>query len=326
MSSSNEKTSPSDTVAAEDSPQPARKVFLVDNPVSGTTDAYARREAYLQHFENLGWTSEVYETKKDEDLVQVIRDAIGRGFNLVVACGGDGTVAGVASGLVHTDVPMAIIPAGTGNMLARDMNIPLRVDRALEVITGKNRVVHFDAMQVGDKIYILNLGIGLSSEIMANTDRDRKRRFGMLAYLWSGIIQLTGFQRRNFQIEIDGQVSRYRASEVLVVNSSVIGIQQIKPVLTFKPDDGKLDVCILRARSALDLFRLIINLLIRRSRTDPKFRCLQASQKIVIRSDRRLSVQADGEVIGETPLEVTVLAGALQLLAPEVNSTRGTLT
>ena len=309
-------------VSAE--PSNARKrVFLVDNPVSGTSDADERRETLTRHFEEGDWVPEVHVTSKDDDLKSVVRDAVSRGFDLVVASGGDGTVAGVASGLARSQVPLGIIPAGTGNMLARDLGIPLRLERALGLITGDHRIMNMDAMEVNDQLYVLNLGVGLSPDVMANAPRETKRRFGMAAYVWSTIVKLTGFQLRNFYIQVDEDVSVLRASEIMVVNSSIIGIQKINATVNICPDDGCLDVCILRARTALDLGGLVVNTLLRRQNRSSRFRCLQASDRVIIRSDRQLAIQADGELIGETPLEVKVLPGVLQVIVPIKQSENG---
>lgn len=300
-----------------------KRVFLVDNPVSGTSDAEDRRTSFVRHFEENNWTPEVHVTQKDEDLKSIVRDAVARGFDLIVASGGDGTVAGVASGLARSQVPLGIIPAGTGNMLARDLGIPLRLEASLELITGEHHLMEMDAMEVNDQLYVLNLGVGLSPEVMANAGRENKRRFGMAAYVWSTIVKLTGFQLRNFYIQVDEDVSVLRASEIMVVNSSIIGIQDIQPTIKICPDDGCLDVCIVRARTALDLGGLVVNTLLRRRNRSSRFRCLQANERVVIRSDRKLPVQADGELIGETPLEVKVLPGVLRVIIPVKQAENG---
>lgn len=300
-----------------------KRVFLVDNPVSGTSDAEERRESVVKHFEENDWTAEVHVTKEDEDLKAVVRDAVAREFDLIVASGGDGTVAGVASGLARSQVPLGIIPAGTGNMLARDLGIPLRLDRALELITGEHQTMEMDAMEVNGQLYVLNLGVGLSPEVMANADREDKQRFGMAAYVWSTIEKLSGFQLQNFYIQVDDETSVLRASEIMVVNSSIIGIQNIHPTIKICPDDGSLDVCIVRARTALDLGGLVVNTLLRRRNRSSQLRHLQARERVVIRSDRKLPVQADGELIGETPLEVKVLPGALRVIVPPKEEENG---
>lgn len=293
------------------------KVFLVDNPVSGMGDSSARKETFLQHFDSHNWFCEVYNTSKGEDVTGVVRESLRKGFDLVVASGGDGTVAGVASGMVNSNVPMGIIPAGTGNMLARDLGIPLRPEQALDVITGSHDIVHMDAMRANGKIYLLNLGVGISSNVMARTPRKQKRRFGMAAYAWSAIAEVSGFKLRNFYLQVDDDhVSTFRASEILVVNSSVIGIQKVPPLLAFDPTDGRLDVCIIRARTALDLASLLVNAVVRGGTPNSKLRCMTAQDRIVIRSDRRLIIQADGEVIGKTPLEIKMLPGALRIITP----------
>jgi YegS/Rv2252/BmrU family lipid kinase len=276
----------------------------------------ARRETFIKHFQDRSWEYEVYETSKDDDLAKVVKDAIDRGFEIMIACGGDGTVAGVASGVAETNIPMAILPAGTGNMLARDLGIPLKFESALEIITNQHEIMHMDAIRVKEQIYLLNLGVGLSSGVMERTEREQKRKFGMLAYAWSAVKELVGLKRRSYQVQVDDQVSMIRASEVLVVNSSFIGIHSFPKTLAFRPDDGMLDVVIVRARTLIDLATLLIGVLLGRKAPSSKFLSYKAYDKIVIHADRRLTVQADGEVIGQTPLEVKILPGALRVIVP----------
>jgi len=119
-----------------------------------------------------------------------------------------------------------------------------------------------------------------------------------------------------FVVKVDGQSSRLRASEVLIVNSGGLG----EPYFHWKPhirlDDGRLDVFVLRAQTAPDYLRVAWELLLGRQKRDPNVRFLSAERSIAINADRPLPVQADGDVIGQTPIQVQVVPNALQVIVP----------
>ena len=293
-----------------------RKAFVVLNPVAGQCDVDVVRQTLEQHFAKTNWTYEVYETTGQERVAEIVHAALERGFELFVAAGGDGTVSGVAGGIVHTAVPMGIIPVGTTNALARELDIPLELDGALSLLMGDHAITNMDAMRIRDQFFVLNIGIGISALMMRDTERDIKRRFGRIAYLWTGLGKLLGLRLRRFTVEVDGQSSRLRASEVLIVNSGGLG----EPYFHWEPhihlDDGRLDVFVLRARTAPDYLRVVWGLLLGRQKRDPNVRFLSAERSIAINADRPLPVQADGDVIGQTPIQVQVVPNALQVIVP----------
>jgi YegS/Rv2252/BmrU family lipid kinase len=293
-----------------------RKAFVVLNPVAGQCDVDVVRQALEQQFAKTNWTHEVYETTGQERVAEIVHAALGRGFELFVAAGGDGTVSGVAGGIVHTAVPMGIIPVGTTNALARELDIPLEIDGALSLLMDDHAITNMDAMRIGDQFFVLNIGIGISALMMRDTERDIKRRFGRIAYLWTGLGKLLGLRLWRFTVKVDGQSSRLRASEVLVVNGGGLG----EPYFHWEPhirlDDGRLDVFVLRARTAPDYLRVAWELLLGQQKRDPNVRFLSAERSIAINADRPLPVQADGDVIGQTPIQVQVVPNALQVIVP----------
>src|ERR1051325_10628068 len=136
------------------------KTFVVINPVAGVQPAESVRlqiETLLQTHE---FPFEVYETAPDSKVHEAVHEAVKNGFQLFVAAGGDGTLSSVATGLVNTKIPMVIIPSGTWNALARNLNIPLQVDQALNLVFQEHQIRTIDAMQVVDEYYILNVSTG----------------------------------------------------------------------------------------------------------------------------------------------------------------------
>jgi YegS/Rv2252/BmrU family lipid kinase len=292
------------------------RVFVVLNPMAGSCTAQDVREALERHFDSDSWTSEIYETTGEEQVAAIVRAALEQDCDLVIAAGGDGTISDVAEGLVHTDVPLGIIAVGTANVLAQELNLPLDLDGACALLAGEHAITSLDAMQVGDKIFVLQIGIGIGSLMVRDTDRAAKRRFGRAAYLWTGLKRLLGYQPQRFTLVVDGQRLRPRAAEIMIANGGILGAAPLRWGPDIRPDDGRIDVCIVSARTAIDYIKVAWHIVSGQQRRGRNIRYLSAREQIIVSGDHPLPVQADGEIIGETPLTVQVVPSAVHVIVP----------
>jgi diacylglycerol kinase (ATP) len=298
------------------------KTYVVINPVSGTLSPDVKRERIRAALQAHNVTFEIYETTGNENVTQVVREAVQKGFELFLAVGGDGTVAAVASGLVDTQIPLAVIPTGTWNALARNLDIPLAIDQALELVFQGHRIRVIDAMQVEDKFYILNISTGIGSRTMRRVKREVKRRFGILADLWAGFIELMGFETFWFDVRIDAKQMRFRALEVMVANSKIIGLKAIQLDPEIHMDDGILNVCRLYAGNLIDFFNLAMSIILGKQREDPKVLCLDALHEVEIHCrEKNLPVQGDGDLIGRLPILVKLRPKAIHIVVPTISDT-----
>lgn len=286
------------------------------NPVSGTNDTDNTRTTIEQFFESRGWEYEIYETKKDENLRQRVMKAVNDGVDIVVAAGGDGTVSAVVGGMVNTQVPMGILPLGTGNALARGLNIPLALPDALALLGDSNQIFTMDVIQLGDDYYCLNVSIGVSAMTMRDTPRAEKRKFGMLAYLRRGIESLIKSRMHRFNLVVDQTKFQLAASELLIANDKLLGMQPLIDGVEINAGDGKLELFIVRAQSLRDYVGVVSHFILRRKSETAELNYLPIHESALIRSVRPLPVQADGEMIGETPVEVKLIPGALKVIVP----------
>ncbi len=156
--------------------QSGQKVYVVFNPTAGNA-ADTVRDALSKHFAAPQWTCEVYETtgKEDEDIPALCRAAIKQGATMVVSAGGDGTLVSVANGVVHSNVPLGILPLGTGNDLARILGISLKLEDALNVLSGKHDSIEIDALKVDNHYYFSNVSVGITPQMMKDTKSDQKK-------------------------------------------------------------------------------------------------------------------------------------------------------
>lgn len=294
-----------------------KRVYIVLNPAAGPDDSRNVEELMIQHFETQDWAYEVYTTTGEEQVAEVVKQALEeQTLDLCVAAGGDGTVAGVASGLVHSQVPLGIVPCGTGNALVRELDIPLQAPQALKLLTGEHVLRSFDALQVQDRFFFLNLSIGVSAQAMRDATREVKRKVGVLAYVWAGMKKLAGFQPHRFLVKVDGLAYHFHASEIVVANSAIIGVPTLRIGPDVHFDDGRFNVCVVRARTVWDYLRIVGDMLLGRQKRNPHLRFLEAAQRVDISANHAVPIQADGEFIGRESVSVSLVPNAVQIVAP----------
>ncbi|NCC34385.1 MAG: diacylglycerol kinase family lipid kinase, partial [Chloroflexia bacterium] len=151
--------------------QRATNIFVVLNPVAGTSDPEMVRTALEQRLGSAGRQLEIYTTTgaHGENLPGRVREAVAGGADLVIAAGGDGTVAMVAGALAGSNVPLGIVPIGTANVLAHVLALPLELAPALDLLAADLRIVALDGMRLGDHLGLLHISVGLTSLMQRDT-------------------------------------------------------------------------------------------------------------------------------------------------------------
>ena len=300
-----------------------QRVFIVLNPVAGLTDAGSAKDLVTTFCQERGWECDIHETKKDEDVRQLVKDAVKKGVDLVIAAGGDGTVSTVVAGMLNSNVPMGILPAGTGNNLARNLSIPLNLSAAMDLLDSEHIIRTMDVMEVNkEKYYVLNVSVGISSLTMRTTKRDEKRRFGMLAYLYRAVGSIRNSALHRFRVKVDDKPIRFSASELMITNTKLMGLQPQIDGVEVDPNDGQIDMFIVRAQSFRDYIGVLSRFFMTRNEeSDTKLHYFNAKQGIDIDTEFPLPVQADGEEIGTTPVQIRVIPDALRIIAPKVEET-----
>jgi diacylglycerol kinase family enzyme len=202
-----------------------------------------------------GWPEPMWlETAPSASGAGEVRRAIAAGARVLFACGGDGTVMAAAAVLAGTDTALAVIPSGTGNLLAMNLGLPNDVRGAVRLATrgGRRRI---DMGEVDGQLFAVATGIGLDAQILANTPHGAKHRFGWLAYAAAALPHLEG-QTFPAQVRLDGGPAMTReVRSVLVANVGRLpgGINLLPSAV---PDDGLLDVALIAARRIGDWARL----------------------------------------------------------------------
>ncbi len=256
------------------------------------------------------------ETTVDDPGVGQSRAAVEGGADLVLAWGGDGTVMACVTGMAGSDVPLAIVPGGTGNLLARNLDIPLGMDAAIHVaVHGTRRRIDVGAVD-GEKFAAM-AGMGFDAAIMRDASEGAKARVGPAAYVASG---LTNLPKRGFDctITVDDQPPRHSRVRTVVVGNvgKLPGGLPLMPNAV--PDDGWLDVVVISPRTTVQWAQVALRVAIRRPH--PRHMDCFRGHRILIESRTPQPYELDGDVRGETTrMLCQIEPGALVVCVPSVD-------
>jgi YegS/Rv2252/BmrU family lipid kinase len=290
--------------------------LIVLNTAAGSATPDAIKRALDRNLRGAGWSYQVLETGGEQDITSMVRSATSSAADLYVAAGGDGTVSAVAAALLDVARPLAIVPVGTGNLLAHELRIPFDIQAAARLLVREHRVRRIDALQTQERIYLLNVSVGLTAQVIQETDRDDKRRLGRLAYIRQGLERASRIETHAFTVAVDGQTHKLRAAEVLLLNTSALGLGDLHWQSGVHPDDGRADLFALPGRNSLDLLRALWSGLVNRPMPEQVTQHWTVERNVAISTDSSLVVQADGDIIGRTPVEIRVLPRALRIVVP----------
>ena len=295
----------------------SRTACLIFNPVSGQRDSeqdLATIKACLEP----EMTLDIQFTSKEVDAGKLARQAVKNNAQVIIASGGDGTVSAVTEALIETDITLGVISRGTANAFANAIGIPTTIDAACQtILAGATKKV--DAAMCNDKPMILLAGIGFEAETVKDADREAKDRFGMLAYILSGLKQLQDFKTFTAEIETEDKVITVDASAVTIANaappSSVLAQGTAKVIF----DDGLLDITILAPQTKAGAIATSLHLLQSAANKEAAERegvGYLRSGWVKVTTDPPQRVVLDGEIIGKTPIEVRCIPGSLSVFVP----------
>lgn len=285
---------------------------VIVNPVSGQGRAKKFLPEIMAELEAAGLRPRVYLTEQEGQATQYAANAVREGSRLVIAAGGDGTVSEIINGIARTDVRLGVIPAGTGDVLAKELGIPAH--RPLEackiIIKGKTKQI--DLGQADERHFVLMAGIGFDAQVVKEVDPKVKRLLKDLAYPLTGIKTLLTYKPSPLNITFDG-----RSTEgyfVVIGNARYYG-GRFSITRQGEIDDGLLDVCVFKGNTTASFVRYVEGVI---TGTHLRFGDVDyyKAKHISVLSETPVFVQTDGEVIGKTPMEFSIAPQALTVLVP----------
>ncbi|HYN86904.1 MAG TPA: diacylglycerol kinase family protein, partial [Ardenticatenaceae bacterium] len=290
------------------------KVFI--NPVSGLRQAEVAFPLLEQVLNEFNCPFERHDTQADEPCTALVRQAVGEGYDLVIAMGGDGTIMEVANGLVGSNAVLGVIPLGSANVFAAELGIPNDPNAAARLLFEENqRICPVDLGRIDDRYFALRASIGLEAEVIEETDRDLKARLGRLAYVVKGIQTLRQAEQAVYTIETENIKVETQGMTVYVTNAATAGQRPFQLGPDIKMDDGLLDVCIFSASGLTDAAALVGKIILGDYSADVHARYLKA-RWVRVEADPPQKVQLDGEMHGETPVEIEVVPAAIRVICP----------
>ncbi len=254
-------------------------------------------------------------THASGDAFEATREASTQGYDLIGVYGGDGTIREVASALAQGGGPaMAILRGGTGNTLAEDLGIPKAlVDAATLVASGDYDLRSVDMGRSGDDLFIVRLTMGLEVSMVEGATRERKQRLGWLAYAMAGLQTMTNPPIAEYRIDVDGEIIEAEGIACIIANTANTGVMGVTIADGVDTSDGLLDVIVIERADFLTMAANAADVLGgQEGRSVSHWR----GTSIRVESHPPQSVVSDGEPAGETPVEATVVPGAIQIVVP----------
>lgn len=298
----------------------ARRLAVVLNPIK-VESVEQFQSMVTQMALDAGWNApRWYLTTVEDSGTGQAEQASVEGADLVIVCGGDGTVREVCAELAGTGIPVGVVPAGTGNLLARNLEIPLFIRAAIDIaLTGQDRAIDMVAVE-GDGIepshFMVMAGMGFDAAIMEGVNEDLKKKVGWLAYVLSALKGLM-FPAMKLEISIDDMpFTKHRARTCVIGNvGSLQGGMVLLPDAAI--DDGLLDVVLLYPRRFLSWIPLVLRVLTRREHNAGESVARMTGRKVVVRAAGGVPRQLDGDTIGiGTELSMECIHGRVLVRVP----------
>ena len=290
------------------------KLSIIANPIAGGGRAYKSIRRYVDRWAHTGWDVEILTTRNPDHAGGLARELLKQPPDLVAICGGDGTINEVASQLPHPPFPIAILPAGTANVIARELGLPLDPIQALRI--GLRLAVRkVDLGELAPQLrrrFLFVAGIGFDAYVVSNVRYGLKDKLGMAAYAIAIIRCLQSYSFPEFQVVVGSRT--LFATSCLACNAKSYG-----GGLLFCPradmTDGLLDILVLQGKDRLGLAHFLFQAWRGIPETQPWVHRLQANA-VHIEGPAGVLVQVDGELAGSLPLDISLTHSIFPLTVP----------
>jgi diacylglycerol kinase (ATP) len=232
-----------------------KRVFIIVNPASGQEEPILSFLNKALEKSGLYWEIEI--TRKKSDAYNFTKKALARNFDLITVYGGDGTVMEAAQALYKNRTPLLILPGGTANVMAKEIGIPPSSREAVNLLRSKFKTKTIDMALLDKKPFMLRISAGILADIVRNTAKDSKEKFGTLAYSVSALKKLIKHDIYSYDMKIDGKKVSESGIALMVANAGNIGISGFSVLPHIKVADGFLDVVIFKSATATSFYSLI---------------------------------------------------------------------
>ena len=289
-------------------------IVLIFNPIA--TKASGRKIARASHFlRSKGYKAEIFFTEQKGHAESLAREAVKKSPSLIIAAGGDGTFNEIVNGIAGSEIPMAILPLGTTNVLAKELGLPETVDDALEVaLNGTPKTVSLGKIYITchsslvTRYFLLMAGIGFDGEAVFRINETIKKISGKGAYIFSGLKTLSAFNPDKLILDMDGKT--YTGYSVIISKVAKYG-GNFKITPNARLTDPFFYVCLFKGKGRLDILRYVTGIV---AGKHLGFRDVEYVRAKNINVEGDAHIQIDGDYFGRSPARIEVVPDTVRLV------------
>jgi diacylglycerol kinase (ATP) len=289
-------------------------ILIICNPVA--KKASERKIARASHFlKSKGYKVEILFTEQKGHAESIAREAIKESPFLIIAAGGDGTFNEVVNGIAGTEIPMAILPIGTTNVLAKELGVPENVEGALEVALSRDpKTIPLGKIDITrnssliSRYFLLMAGIGFDGEAVFRINETLKKMSGKGAYILSGFKTLSVFSPRELILDMDGRI--YTGYSAIIGKAAKYG-GNLKITPDARLTDPFFYVCLLKGKGRLDILRYVSGIIMGKHLRFKDVEYVKA-KNIDIKGEAH--IQIDGEYFGRSPAKIEVVPDIVRMI------------
>lgn len=294
-----------------------KTIQVIINPAAGLEEPVLKTLNTIFRENGVRWDASI--TNEAGDGQRLAKAAIAQGVDLIAAYGGDGTLAEVAAGMVGSDVPLAFLPGGTGNVMAAEFGISRYLERAAaQIFLPNTRPQPVDLGVIGEGVFMLRASVGFEAAVVKRTSRDMKDRFGLLAYGLALLETLSQPLHAHYHLTLDGEEVEAYGFSLLIANAGSIGRMNLSLASSIRADDGLLDVMILNTDP--ETMAAMAASVIQLDQLDQQYTAALQHwrvKEVTVVTDPPQHVQVDGDLFDqETPVTARVIPGAVRVMVP----------
>ncbi len=290
----------------------ALKSRMIVNPRAGVSLTQPDIQQAVRVLREAGWQLELATTEAGGHATELAKQAVEEGCQVVIACGGDGTINEVLQPLVGTEAILAVIPKGTVNAFAREVGLPRQpVAAAGALLTARARTL--DVGQVDGRYFLLWAGVGFDAEVVRMVEAGRRPQLGILPFILPTIGAIITFDGVKTRIKLDGKPTQRTILMAVVSNAHRYALFELSPEA--RPDDGVLDLCLFTGSGLATKVLHIARFLLGRHLGSPGVHYCRVKEAS-FQPDTPLPVQVDGEFVGITPVTCRIVPQSLRVLLP----------
>ncbi|MDM1299043.1 diacylglycerol kinase family lipid kinase [Empedobacter falsenii] len=291
------------------------KIIFIINPIAGKGKGRMIETEIQSYFNQKNVEFETFLTESIGHATEITNQVLTKNPDIIVACGGDGTINEVAQALVGSNVALGIIPIGSGNGLAANLHIPKTTEKAFETILNA-KINKIDAGKINENYFFSNMGLGIDADVINNYAQTKTRNF--LGYVTASTKAIFSFQPKKFSIELDNEHTLDDDFYFVFCSNSNEAGYGISFSPNAKLNDGKLDFLAVKKLNFIQQIQFSANVLGKRIEKMKQAKVLQVNS-IKFNSNQPKSIaQVDGEAVifNQNSIEVSIVPNALNVIVP----------